>query len=607
MPACRRYDALSSTQGADMKRRQFLKGAGSAAAAWPFAAGAQPLSTPGPAARDDESRFADLIVSNGNILTQDASRPVVQALAVKGERILAVGAADDIASLRGPRTRSIDAAGRTVLPGIVDAHAHLEREGLKGQRLSLEGLRSVADILNAIRDVASRAKPGEWIVTMPVGDPPYFFGGPSVLAERRMPSRSELDGAAPNNPVYISGSFNNWGEPPGYSALNSLALRLNGITAATVPACSGVEIVKDASGEPTGLIVETNDRPSVEFDLLKAVPKFTWQQRLDSIRLSMKLYNAFGTTSAYEGHGSSPQTLALYRSLWERGELSVRMSLVVSPTWTNSAQAMRDLRDLLPYASGQGFGDQWLCVSGVFIGQSGEKAFRDASLAALPDTGWSGFVEYANTLSEYRDYVMTAAELGFRVHSIAANNLDKVLAIWAEADQRFDIKQKRWVLEHLAIVKPAEAAMIKRLGVHVTTIPSKTFWKRGPRLAAQAGDAEHVTPHRTFLNEGIPNAIGTDNVPVSQFVPLWNLTTRQSRSGEVVGLGQRLTVAEALPLLTREGAKLSFDENRKGMLRAGMLADFAVLDRDLMSTPLDDLKEVRARTTVVGGRVVYGS
>ena len=125
--------------------------------------------------------------------------------------------------------------------------------------------------------------------------------------------------------------------------------------------------------------------------------------------------------------------------------------------------------------------------------------------------------------------------------------------------------------------------------------------------AAQAGDAEHVTPHRTFLNEGIPNAIGTDNVPVSQFVPLWNLTTRQSRSGEVVGLGQRLTVAEALPLLTREGAKLSFDENRKGMLRAGMLADFAVLDRDLMSTPLDDLKEVRARTTVVGGRVVYGS
>nr|WP_237180120.1 amidohydrolase [Rhodoplanes sp. Z2-YC6860]AMN40685.1 metallo-dependent hydrolase [Rhodoplanes sp. Z2-YC6860] len=582
-----------------MKRREFIKAFGAAAAAWPFAANAQPLS-----ASVGDSRSADLIISGGNILTQNPSEPVVQALAVKGERILAVGAAGDIASLRGPQTRLIDLAGRTVLPGIIDAHAHMEREALKEQRISLAGLRSVGDILNVIRTAVQRAKLGEWIVTMPVGDPPYYFGGPEVLTERRMPSRSELDRVAPDNPVYISGSFNNWGEPPGYSALNSLALRISGITAATVPTCSGVEIVKDASGEPTGLIIETNDRPTVEFDLLKAVPKFTWQQRLDAIRASMKLYNAVGTTSAYEGHGSSPETLALYRALWERGELSVRMSLVVSPTWTNSAQAMRDLRDLLPYASGQGLGDRWLRVSGVFIGQSGEKAFRDASLAALPDTGWSGFVEYANTLSEYRDYVMTAAELGFRVHSIAANNLDKVLAIWAEADERFNIKQKRWVIEHLAIVKPAEAAMIKRLGVHVTTIPSKTFWKRGPRLATQAGNAEFVTPHRTFLNEGIPNAIGTDNVPYSQFFPLWNVTTRQCRNGEVVGPGQRLTVAEALPLFTREGARLSFDD-QKGTLRAGMLADFAVLDRDLMSTRLDDIKDIRAQTTVVGGRIVH--
>jgi predicted amidohydrolase YtcJ len=584
-----------------MRRREFIKAVGSAAAVWPFAAGAQPLST-----SVGDSRFADLIVSGGAILTQNPSEPVAQAFAVKGERILAVGTASDIASLRGPQTRSIDLAGRTVLPGIVDAHAHMEREGLKGQRLSLAGLRSVGDILNAIRAAAARSKPGEWIVTMPVGDPPYFFGGPEVLAERRMPTRSELDRAAPGNPVYISGSFNNWGEPPGYFALNSLALRINGITAATMPVCPGVEIVKDASGEPTGLIIETNDRPTVELDLLAAVPKFGWQQRLDAIRASMKLYNAVGTTSAYEGHGSAPETLALYRTLWERGELSVRMSLVVSPTWTNSAQAMRDLRDLLPYAGGQGFGDHWLRVSGVFIGQSGEKAVRSASLAALPDTGWSGFVEYANTLSEYRDYVMAAAELGFRVHSIAANNLDKVLAIWAEADQRFDIKQKRWVIEHLAIVKPAEAAMIKRLGVHVTTIPSKTFWKRGPRLAsAYAGAADHVTPHRTFLDEGIPNAIGTDNVPYSQFFPLWNVTTRSCRNGEVVGPGQRLTIAEALPLFTREGAKLSFDENQKGVLRAGMLADFAVLDRDLLSTPPDDIKDIRAQTTVVGGRVVH--
>ena len=493
------------------------------------------------------------------------------------------------------------------MPGIVDAHAHLEREGLKGQRISLQGLRSIGEILNVIRAAAARTPKGEWIATMPVGDPPYYFGGPQVLAERRMPTRYELDSAAPDNPVWIFGSFNNWGEPPGYTTLNSLALQKNGVTAATVPTCSGITIVKDSNGEPTGVIIETNDRPMVEFDILPAVPRFGWQQRLDGIRASMKLYNAVGTTGAYEGHGSSPQTLALYRTLWERGELSVRMSLVVSPSWTDSAQAMRDLRDALPYASGQGLGDRWLRVSGVFIGLGGNVAFRKVSLAAMPDTGWSGFLEYANTLSEYRDYVMTAAELGFRVHTIGSSgNLDKLLAIWDEADRRFDIKDRRWVLEHIDVIDPTHVAMIKKLNVHVTTIPSKALWKRGPKSAsAQEGAGERVTPHKALLQQGIPVAVGTDNIPYSQFFSLWNATTRESRSGEIVGPQQCMSMEEALPLLTREGARLSFDEQRRGMLRAGMLADVALLDRDLLATPPGDIKDVRATMTIVGGRIVH--
>jgi predicted amidohydrolase YtcJ len=581
-----------------VRRRDLITALGGSAAFLPFPAVAQrPTNSEG---------FADLIVSGGTILTQDPSQPRVQALASRGEYIVAVGAADDIAAYRGPQTRFIDLGGRTAIPGIVDAHAHLEREGLKSQRISLHGLRSIGEILNVVRAAAALAPKGEWIATMPVGDPPFYFGGPDVLAERRMPTRYELDGAAPDNPVWISGSFNNWGEPPGYTALNSLALQKNSVTAATVPTCPGITIIKDANGEPTGVIVETNDRPMVEFDILPAVPRFTWRQRLEGIRTSMKLYNAVGTTGIYEGHGSSPQTLALYRTLWERGELNARASLVVSPSWTNSAQAMRDLRDLLPYASGRGFGDHWLRVSGVFIGLGGTTAFRNVSLAAMPDTGWSGFLEYANTLNEYRDYVMAAAELGFRVHTIGSSNLDKLLAVWDEADQRFGIKNQRWVLEHVEVISAAQLELIKKLNIHVTTIPSKALWKRGPKSGAKGEAAgELVTPHRTFVEQGIPIAVGTDNVPYSQLFTLWNVTSRESRSGEIVGPLQRMTVEEALPLLTREGARLSFDEQRRGVLRAGMLADFALLDRDLLSTALGEIKDVRARITVVGGRIVH--
>lgn len=491
-----------------------------------------------------------------------------------------------------------------MLPGIIDAHAHMEREGLKAQRLSLAGLYSIDDILKTIKLAASAKRRGDWIVTMPIGDPPYYFGGPNALAEKRMPSRYELDGAAPENPVYIAGSFNNWGEPPGYSALNSLALRLNGITENTKPRCPGVEIYKDESGAPTGVIVETNQRPTVEFDLLRAVPRFGWQQRFDAIQTSMRIYNSVGTTSVYEGHGSSPETIALYQTMRDRGELTVRISLVLSPSWTSLTEAERYLKDLAPFAGGRGLGDEWLRVAGVFIGLFGDRAIRQVALDALPDTGWSGFIEHANTWGEYREYVMLAAKFGFRVHTIASKNIDKVLSIWADADRRFGIRDKRWVLEHISVVEKSDIKLIKELGVYVTTIPSKTLWKRGAELRS-IDDGNGIAPHRTLACERIPVAIGTDNVPYNPFFPLWNAVTREARTRETVGPGERMLVDEALPLITREGAKLSFEEEEKGMLNPGMLADFIVLDRNLRAIPAESIKDTKVDMTFLNGKLVY--
>ena len=306
--------------------------------------------------------IADVVLRSGTILTFNSLNSRHSAIAIRGDRILSVGRTSDIDLLVGPQTRVMDLAGQTVVPGFNNSHAHMEREGLKRVRVSLEGARSVGEVVRRVGETARQTPEGKWIVTMPVGDPPFFFGGLDILEEKRMPTRQELDAVAPRHPVCIPGLFGNWGRPPGYTVLNTLALELNGIGRETQPRCTGVEIIRDPSGNPTGLIIEQNSRPTVEFDLLRAVPQFTFHNRLRSTELSMKLYNAVGTTSAYEGHGSAPEIISAYRSLWEQRKMTVRVCLTVSPTWANVTEAALAMRDFLSYARGRGLGDHWLRI-----------------------------------------------------------------------------------------------------------------------------------------------------------------------------------------------------------------------------------------------------
>jgi predicted amidohydrolase YtcJ len=550
--------------------------------------------------------LADTVFTGGRVLTFDDRSAVAAGVAIAGDRIVAVGSDESVLAVAGPQSRVIPLAGRTMIPGIIDAHAHMEREGLKQLRLSLAGLRTVNDILARIAEEAARTPKGQWIVTMPVGEPPCYFGGPDALAEKRMPDRHELDRAAPDHPVCISGVFGNWGRPPGHTALNTRALRLNGIGRETKPACSGVVIDRDASGEPSGIIVEHNNRPTVEFDLLPAVPKFSATDRLEGIRRSMPLYNAMGTTSIYEGHGSSPETIACYRQLAQDGALTVRTSLTVSPTWNDAEEAERAMRDWLSYAKGHGVGDGSLRISGVFIGFGDDPCVARLTRKALPDTGWTGFVESANTPDEYRAYAMLAARHDLRVHTIAGDKLAEILPILEDVDRVHALAGRRWVLEHVGRVRKQDLAVLKRLGIFVTTIPPYQIWKNADRYLADPDGGESAMPHRSFIAAGIPVAAGTDNIPYNPFFTVWAMVARQERTtGRVIGPGQRLDAEEALRLLTRHGAWLSFDEARKGTLEPGKLADLAVLSHDPRDTPVDELPQVRSLLTMIGGRIVH--
>ena len=284
---------------------------------------------------------ADTVLLDARIHTLDPRRPSAEALAVAGGRIAAVGRATDVRRWRGRRTRVVDLRGATVIPGLVDAHAHMDREGLKLIYPSLAGCRSIADIQRVIRRLAAARPRGEWIVTMPVGRPPFYQDQAGGLAEKRWPTRADLDAAAPDHPVYLRGIWGYWNRPPVYSVANSAALRAAGITRETTPP-SGVRILADASGEPTGVFVEDNLIQVIEHTLMRAAPRFSHADRLRALGESQRRYAARGVTAVYEGHGIAPEVLAVYREARERGQLRLRAWLTVSPTWeaANAARAI---------------------------------------------------------------------------------------------------------------------------------------------------------------------------------------------------------------------------------------------------------------------------
>lgn len=547
---------------------------------------------------------ADLIVATGRVLTLDDTDTVAEAVAIRNGRVQAVGKADELAALRGPGTRVLDLPGATVIPGFNDSHAHMEREGLKLLRPSLAGCRSLAEVLARISQAARERPPGEWIVTMPLGAPPYFFDALQSLEEGRPPNRDELDRAAPDHPVCIPGLFGNWGTPPGYTCLNSRALALNGIDRDTRPQAPGIEIMFDPAGEPTGVIVERNSRPMVEFDLLKAVPRFSFADRLRGLELSMKLYSSVGTTSVYEGHGSAAETIAIYRELWEQGRMKVRAGLVVSPAWDNLAEAERAMRDWLAHARGSGLGDPWLRISGVHVAYGGDHVCASLSRSDLPNTGWSGFVDQAHDPAEFRDICRLCLRYGIRLNTIVGDHLRDVVAILEEVAEGRSLAPLRWVIQHIARTDLASLEKLKRLGVLVTVIPVYYLWKGGGAYAVEHGD--EVVPLRSMIELGLDPASATDNIPYQPGFTLWTMTQRRRRTDDaVLGLEQRLDRRAALRSLTVAGARLTFDEAIKGPLRRGYLADMAVLSTDPLNCGESELQDLRSLVTVVDGTIVH--
>lgn len=550
---------------------------------------------------------ADLILINGKVVTVDDHFTIAEAIAVAGDRIAAIGTSAEIRQLAGPFTHVIDLAGRTVVPGLIDGHAHLDREGLKSVFPSLGRVRSIRDIKERIAELASKAKPGEWIVTMPIGDPPTYFDVPNILAEGRFPNRHDLDEAAPDNPVYIRPIWGFWRHtPPLVSIANTRALELAGISRDTKAPSPLVTIERDAAGDPTGIFSEDTMMPIVELTLLRMAPGFTRADRAETLPRSFAAYLAYGTTGIFEEHGVATELLRAYKDARARGDLPMRVTLALSPNWAAVPGVPLDpfVQAWCGWLGEPALGDDFLKVSGLFVDIS-PAPDNAARASALPYTGWAGF-NYNTALERERALALLRA---------CASNDIRVVAIWPnmidlfyEIHQEFPLNGRRWVLGHISALSRRDIERIAEMELVITTHTNRYIFKEGHLLQQRLGpEREHeISPLRSLLERGLTVALATDNVPVSMFYPIWQAVTRRNRyTGGAVNEAESLTREQALRCATINGARLTFDEDRKGSIEPGKYADLAVLDADPLTCPDEDLKEIAADMTFLGGRLVH--
>jgi predicted amidohydrolase YtcJ len=555
-------------------------------------------------------RAADLLLTNGKIITVDRAFTIADSIAIAGDRIVAVGPQAAMAAVTAPATRTVDLQGRTVIPGLIDGHAHMDREGLKHVFPALGPVRSIRDIQDRIAELARGRTPGEWIVTMPIGDPPFYFDVPEILAEKRWPTRQDLDAAAPNNPVFIRSIWGFWrSAPPLVACANTEALRRAGITRDTVSPVAALTIVKDANGDPTGVFIEDGMQPTAELIWFRKATEFSRADRARALPLSAQAYHAFGTTGVFEEHGIANEVIRAYKDAYRDGTLTMRSALVFSPNWkaTGDAPLGPFMEAWAGWLGEPAFGDDWLKITGLHV-NIGRQASDDVRAAASPYTGWAGFnYDTGQPRERVKEVLLHCAQNDIRAVS-NINVSPGLMDLLEEVDREVPLNGRRWVVGHINVLSPRDIERIVRMGLVIMPHTNSNIYKEGHTWQAKLPPERQGwnTPLRDLLDAGVKVGLVTDNVPVSLFWPIWESVARVSRTTNApLAPEQAITRQEALRCATAGGAYLTFDEDKKGSLEPGKLADLAVLSADPLTVAEPAIRDIAADMTMVGGRIVY--
>lgn len=548
------------------------------------------------------AQTADTIYYNAKIVTMWSAKPSAEAVAIRGNKFLAVGSNAEMLKLAGTTTKKHDLQGKSVLPGLIDSHVHPIMAALSEQDGPVPVMRSIAEVQAYLRKLAASA-PKDKVLFVP-----KIYS--TRLQDRRYPTRYEIDAAAPDHVAMTDNGY--------ASVLNSKALAQLGVTRNSPQPANG-KIIKDERGEPTGLILGA---PQL-LGKYRASRAATDADRLWALKAMQKKYNEVGFTSVID-RGQGPEGFRAYQQLAQRKEMTVRTTVTYLLNAQGKPEDVRREIERIPFVTG--FGDDWFRVGpiktvadgGILIGT----AYLREPYGEHTDIYGYKDPDYRGVLSVPRENLIemarTANRMGWQMtaHTAGSGAIDVLLDAYEEANKDKSILKRRFTVTHGNF--PSEEAVDRaaKLGVAFDCQP-QWYYFDGPALAPVFGPArmKRFQPLKTMLAKNVVVAGGSDHMirfdsrdAINAYNPYWGMwmtITRQTVTGTPINPEEALTREQALRLWTLNSAYLSFEEDRKGSIEPGKLADMVVISDDFLNCPIERLKDIEALTTIVDGKVVF--
>jgi predicted amidohydrolase YtcJ len=519
---------------------------------------------------------ADEIVTGGNLWTMDPAQPQAEAMAISGQHILAVGSNDDIRNLAGPNTKVIDATGMTITPGFIDAHSHplLAREAI-GANVNLP---RIADVKEALERKAAETPPGHWVLGVMYDDTKFEEGRPL--------HRRDIDEVVPDHPVYVAHRGGHTG------VVNSKAFEIAGIAI-------------DTPDPDTGKVAEHAVDPFYEVGTWPEMDRDMWRKSAALASKSMAASGLTSTTDAWgglEGAGSENADLIAYQDARAAGELYLRVSFMPG----GDSSTFKGLKEA---GIASGFGDEMIRIGAVKYGSDGSASERTMSMSTpfrgRPDDYGILTMSQAEIDAAVDDAVAHDFRIGIHANGDVAiemvlNAYERVLKDWHGPNPRFRI-------EHCSLVNPDILRRIKATGAIPTPFYTYAHFHGNKWVEYGYDKMQWMFAHKSFLDYDIPVAPASDYTP-GPFEPMMaiqSMVTRKDTQGRVWGPKQRVSVSQAMKICTVHGAYASFEENIKGSLTAGKLADYVILRNDPHIVDPDSIVDISILRTVLGGRTTY--